>query len=136
MQSHGLADCASLPLWSYTPKVDQVELFFPSTEQWWGFAPSFSSHVRLGERGAPALCVKVRGIPHLAKNERDVGHPGPTGTEKSHLVGCLAGGHGFELRSGCLVGQRYALGQARFGLPTQLLHAAHVEQLLWGSIGL
>src|SRR5882757_4699092 len=49
---------------------------------WWGFAPSFSSHVRLGERGAPVLfpgtwwspgasSLRVRGIPHLAKNERD-----------------------------------------------------------------
>jgi hypothetical protein len=23
--------------------------------QWWGFAPSFSAHVRWGERGAPVL---------------------------------------------------------------------------------
>jgi hypothetical protein len=45
--------------------------------------PSFSSHVRWGERGAPVwscgirerLEGETRGIPHLAKNERDVGHP-------------------------------------------------------------
>ena len=47
---------------------------------------SFSAQVRWGELGAPVhflerclgpgkLGVKVRGIPHLAKNERDVGHP-------------------------------------------------------------
>jgi hypothetical protein len=54
-------------------------------ELWWGFAPSFSAHVRFGEHGAPVLfpiCsdetfesqnVDVCGIPHLAKYERDVG---------------------------------------------------------------
>jgi hypothetical protein len=51
-----------------------------------GLCPSFSSHVRFGERGAPVdspryaaipnkLGMESRGIPHLAKNERDVGHP-------------------------------------------------------------
>jgi hypothetical protein len=45
------------------------------------------SGVRWCERGAPVrfpvgwlfrvrLLVRVRGLPHLAKNERDVGHPG------------------------------------------------------------
>jgi hypothetical protein len=51
-----------------------------------GLRPSFSSHVRFGERGAPVLTLssvepedrneKIRGIPHLAKNERDMGHGG------------------------------------------------------------
>jgi hypothetical protein len=57
-----------------------------------GLRPSFSAHVRLGE-GHPSrildwivfgvvpfrdrlLMVCRCGIPHLAKNERDVGHPG------------------------------------------------------------
>jgi hypothetical protein len=48
-----------------------------------GFAPSFSAHVRWCEHGAPLWsCGDLRrlegetcGIPHLAKNERDVGHP-------------------------------------------------------------
>jgi hypothetical protein len=53
----------------------------------WGFAPSFSAHVRFGEHGAPVLFpirwgllrgknVESCGLPHLAKNERDMGHPG------------------------------------------------------------
>ena len=45
--------------------------------------PSFSAHVRWGERGAPVWSCGTRqrlegetdGIPHLAKNERDVEHP-------------------------------------------------------------
>jgi hypothetical protein len=46
---------------------------------------SYSAHVRSGEQ-APVLLIQVAvestvaiegcGIPHLAKNERDVGHPG------------------------------------------------------------
>jgi hypothetical protein len=48
-----------------------------------GLRPSFSSHVRWGERGAPVQSGEARsrlegetcGIPHLAKNERDMGHP-------------------------------------------------------------
>jgi hypothetical protein len=33
------------------------------------------------------LCVEARGIPHLAKNERDVGHPSSVvGTESRHLI--------------------------------------------------
>jgi hypothetical protein len=62
---------------------------------WRGFAPSFSAHVRLGERGAPVqfptdwfldlgFGVECCGIPHLAKNERDVGHPGLLVSEKSY----------------------------------------------------
>ena len=30
-------------------------------EHWWGFAPSFSSHVRFGERGAPVFPSQLRG---------------------------------------------------------------------------
>jgi hypothetical protein len=62
-------------------------------KQWLGFAPWFSSHGRFGERGAPVLTlssvepedrnVKIRGIPHLAKNERDMGHPPIRGRDKS-----------------------------------------------------
>jgi len=48
-----------------------------------GLRPSFSAHVRLCEHGAPLQSGGVRerfegqdcGIPHLAKNERGVGHP-------------------------------------------------------------
>jgi hypothetical protein len=45
--------------------------------------PSFSAHVRWGEHGAPLRSCGTRigfegktcGIPHLAKNKQDVGHP-------------------------------------------------------------
>ena len=48
-----------------------------------GLRPSFSSHVRWCERGVPLRSCEVRSrlegeafrIPHLAKNERDMGHP-------------------------------------------------------------
>jgi len=48
-----------------------------------GLRPSYSAHVRLGERGAPLWSCGARsrlegktcGIPHLAKKERDVRHP-------------------------------------------------------------
>jgi hypothetical protein len=48
-----------------------------------GLRPSFSAHVRWCERRAPVWSCGTRerlegeacGIPHLAKNERDVGHP-------------------------------------------------------------
>ena len=48
-----------------------------------GLRPSFSAHVRWCERGAPLRSCDARnrlegeacGIPHLAKNERDMGHP-------------------------------------------------------------
>jgi hypothetical protein len=40
-----------------------------------GLRPSYSAHVPWGERGAPVMHVEDSGIPHLAKNERDVGHP-------------------------------------------------------------
>jgi hypothetical protein len=48
-----------------------------------GLRPSFSAHVRWCERRAPVrgggtldrLEGEACGIPHLAKNERDVGHP-------------------------------------------------------------
>jgi hypothetical protein len=51
--------------------------------EWWGLltnemaAPSFSAHVRWCEHVKPAAGLKGKdcGIPHLAKNERDVGHP-------------------------------------------------------------
>jgi hypothetical protein len=48
-----------------------------------GLRPSFSAHVRWCEHGAPVRSCgtldrfegEVCGIPHLAENERDVGHP-------------------------------------------------------------
>ena len=48
-----------------------------------GLRPSFAAHVRWCEHGAPLqscgtlneLEGETCGIPHLAKNERDVGHP-------------------------------------------------------------
>ena len=43
---------------------------------------------------------------------------------------------GFELRARRLVGQGDAFGEGRPGLPAQLVHAAYVEQLLRGSVGL
>jgi hypothetical protein len=69
-------------------------------KQWLGFAHRF----RPTYRGAPVLAsspvepevtdpdldyamdqnVKIRGIPHLAKNERDMGHPPIRGRDESH----------------------------------------------------
>ena len=37
----------------------------------------------------PALNVKVRGIPHLAKNERDVGHPGVAAEKRFKASGSV-----------------------------------------------
>jgi hypothetical protein len=40
--------------------------------------------------GADRLDVEVRGIPHLAKNERDMGHPGFVALQKLELQPRLA----------------------------------------------
>jgi hypothetical protein len=64
-------------------------------------SPIVSSHVRLGERGAPVWTsspvepdvtdldldyadknVQIFGIPHLAKNDRDMGHPPIRGRDR------------------------------------------------------
>src|SRR5271170_2119160 len=56
-----------------------------------GLRPSFSAHVRWCEHGAPVRSCGTRdrlegeacGIPHLAKNERDVGHPATRGGDRA-----------------------------------------------------
>jgi hypothetical protein len=56
-----------------------------------GLRPSFSAHVRWCEHGAPVWSCEARsrlegdpcGIPRLAKNERDVGHPAIGGGDRT-----------------------------------------------------
>jgi hypothetical protein len=89
-----LAGLAPAPQWLWVESVALV-IAVEEAQQvqdtlfkklWRGFAPSFSAHVRFGERGAPVqfpaglfrdrgFGVESCGIPHLAKNKRDVGHP-------------------------------------------------------------
>jgi hypothetical protein len=69
-----------------------------------GLRPSFSAHVRWCEHGALQSCGercwregKAYGIPHLAKNERDVGHPA-VGAGLEPQKACCGGICGLRLR--------------------------------------
>jgi hypothetical protein len=86
---------SSLSITHYARSCSNEQTVRSETKGCGGLRPSFSAHGRWCERRAPVwICGsrsrlegETHGIPHLAKNERDVGHPaiGPGIEPKSVL---------------------------------------------------